>query len=87
MEDCFLAAMWEDSTAADRLVGRKQSRHERRITVSEDQERAKPEADYIKQQDEAADVEAHKVKPDAELAATEEGPDVEGHRLIPKVKP
>lgn len=58
--------------------------------MSEDQDRATPEADYIKQQDED-DVAAHGVKPgvkpDAERAATEEGPDVEGHSFKPGVKP
>ena len=53
--------------------------------MSEDQEKAAPEAD-LKQQDED-DVEAHGVKPDAELAATEEGPDVEGHAFKTGVKP
>jgi hypothetical protein len=83
--------MWEDLTANDRLVGRKQSKHERRITVSEDRDWNKPEADYVKQQDDGDEVEAHGVKPGvkpaAERAATEEGPDVEAHGVKPGVKP
>jgi hypothetical protein len=73
--------MWEDLGAADRLVGRKQSNHERRNIV-EDQERVKPEGEE--------EVEAHAVRPDAaedKVAATEEPPDVEAHRLPPKAKP
>jgi hypothetical protein len=60
------------------------------ITVSEDREWNKPDAE-LKQQDDGDDVEAHGVKPgvkpDAERAATEEGPDVEGHSFKPGVKP
>jgi hypothetical protein len=60
--------------------------------VAEDRERVKPDADrYAAAQDEGDDVEAHRVKPEAEedkyAAATEEPPDVEGHRLAPKHKP
>jgi hypothetical protein len=86
--------MWEDLTANDRLVGRKQSRHERRITVSEDREWNKPGVKPAAERaatEEGPDVEAHGVKPGvkpaAELAANEEGPDVEGHSFKPGVKP
>lgn len=53
--------------------------------MSEDYEKSTPEAEIGQQDD--ADVEAHKVKPAEEFAATEEGPDVEAHRFNPKVKP
>jgi hypothetical protein len=55
--------------------------------VSEDFEKKYPEPELARQDD---DVEAHKVHQDAtedKVAATEEGPDVEGHRLPPKHTP
>jgi hypothetical protein len=59
--------------------------------VAEDRERVKPDADrYAAAQDVGDDVEAHNLKPEAaedKVAATEEPPDVEGHRLAPKHKP
>ena len=73
--------MWEDLEADDRLVGRKQSNHERRNSV-EDQDKAKPQGEE--------DVEGHAIRPEADedkVAATEEPPDVEAHRLAPKHKP
>jgi hypothetical protein len=58
------------------------------ISVSEDFDKAAPEADETPLQ-EADDVEAHGfkpgVKPDA--AATEEGPDVEAHTIRPNIRP
>lgn len=56
--------------------------------MSEDFEKKHPEPEMARSDDE--DVEAHGVRPDAaeaQAAATEEGPDVEAHRLIPKHKP
>jgi hypothetical protein len=57
--------------------------------VSEEREKVREEADYVKRQDEGDDVEAHKVREAAEdkFAATEEPPDVEAHRAHPKAKP
>lgn len=53
--------------------------------MGEDREHVKPEGEIGQRED---DVEAHKVRPEAEeREATEEGPDVEAHRLVPKVKP
>jgi hypothetical protein len=61
--------------------------------VSEDLERNVPEAD-IQQQDADEDVEAHRHVGAPEdksigksIGATEEGPDVEAHRLVPKKTP
>jgi hypothetical protein len=58
------------------------------ISVSEDLERKAPEAD-IQQQDEGEDVEGHGFQPQADdkVTATEEGPDVEAHKLIQKKTP
>jgi hypothetical protein len=57
--------------------------------VSEEREKVREEADYVKRQDEGDDVEAHKVREAEEdkVAATEEPPDVEAHRAHPKAKP
>lgn len=56
--------------------------------MGEEREKKHPEADYVKQQDEGDDVEAHKyAAAEDKYAATEEPPDVEGHRLPPKHKP
>jgi hypothetical protein len=56
--------------------------------VSEDREKAMPEAEAQRDED---DVEAHKAAPKAhpaaEAAAMEEGPDVEGHKFTPKAHP
>jgi hypothetical protein len=55
--------------------------------VAEDREKRITEADEVQQQDEGEDVEAHKHRFGAEdktIAATEEGPDVEGHAVRPK---
>ena len=58
--------------------------------MSEDREKAMPDADA--QRDEGDDVEAHKAHPKATpdaaaAAAMEEGPDVEGHKFHPKTTP
>jgi hypothetical protein len=69
--------------------GRKAVEARKEFSVAEDRERFKPDAEAARQ-DEGDDVEAHRLKPEAEaeeLAATEEPPDVEGHRLTPKHKP
>ena len=58
--------------------------------MAEDRERHKPAADYVRRQDEGEDVEGHALRPEGEedkVAATEEPPDVEAHKLIPKHKP
>jgi hypothetical protein len=56
--------------------------------VSEDFEKKHPEPEMARNDD---DVEAHGLQPAAaaedKVAATEEGPDVEAHRLAPKHKP
>jgi hypothetical protein len=52
--------------------------------VGEDREKVR---DAEAQREDDADVEAHKVREAAERAATEEGPDVEGHLHKPKAKP
>ena len=61
--------------------------------MSEDFEKKVPEAD-VQQQDEGEDVEGHGFQPQADdksigksIGATEEGPDVEAHRLVPKKTP
>jgi hypothetical protein len=80
--------MWEDFGAADRLVGRKTYKGRKESSVSEDREKTAPEAEP--QRDEGDEVEAHKYEkahPAAEAAATEEGPDVEGHIVHPKAHP
>lgn len=49
--------------------------------VGEDREKKHPEAETWQRDD---DVEAHKVRPEAEeREATEEGPDVEAHKVKP----
>jgi hypothetical protein len=77
--------MWEDFWAADRLVGWQMYEGRKERSVSEDREKAMPEAEA--QRDEDAEVEAHKAAPKAEPAAMEEGPDVEGHKFTPKTTP
>jgi hypothetical protein len=81
--------MWEDFGAADRLVGRQTYEARKERSVSEDREKAMPEAEA--QRDEDSEVEAHKAHPKAhpaaEAAAMEEGPDVEGHKFTPKAHP
>ena len=55
--------------------------------MSEDFEKDMPAPEAAARED---DVEAHGLQPAAaqdKVAATEEGPDVEAHRLIPKHKP
>lgn len=55
--------------------------------MSEDFEKKHPEPEAARQDD---DVEAHRAHPGAaedKVAATEEGPDVEAHRLVPKKTP
>ena len=56
--------------------------------MSEDFEKNHPAPEMARSEDD--DVEAHGLQPAAaqdKVAATEEGPDVEAHRLIPKHKP
>jgi hypothetical protein len=68
------------------VVGRNPGRKE--IDVAEDFERIK-DAERVKDaeaQREDPDVEAHRVKQEGDLGATEEGPDVEGHAWKGKVK-
>jgi hypothetical protein len=82
--------MWEDLTVDHRLVVGTQIEERKELSVAEEREKVKPDADFAAQ-DEGDDVEGHAVRPEPEedkyAAATEEPPDVEGHRLIPKVKP
>lgn len=54
--------------------------------MSEDMEKRPTEAEMQDEGDE--DVEAHKrMADDKSIGATEEGPDVEGHKLVPKKNP
>jgi hypothetical protein len=56
--------------------------------VSEDLDKTTPEAEAAQRED---DVEAHRAYPaaaeDKVIAATEEGPDVEAHKVQPKTTP